>query len=82
VTGWDGDRRVTLFLPNPSCKYLDTGVNYHDLCKNGQVGQVRIGSDVLIESFEILDKCRGVVDPDLVQSTAVFAVVYKATRCF
>jgi hypothetical protein len=79
VMGWDGDRCGLFeieknFLPDPTCKYLDTGANYHNLYKNGQVGQVRIGPDVLIESFKVLDKYRGVVDPDLVQSVAVFAV--------
>jgi hypothetical protein len=79
VIGWDGDKCGLFqieknFLPDPTCKYLDTGANYHDLYKNGQVGRVRIGPDVLIESFEVLDKCMHVVDPGLVQSVAVFAV--------
>jgi hypothetical protein len=79
VMGWDGDRCDSFeieknFLPDPSCKYRDTGANCNELCKNYKVVQVRIGPDVLIESFEVLDKCRGVVDPSLVQSVAVFAV--------
>jgi hypothetical protein len=37
-------------------------------------GLTRIGPDVLVESFEVLDKCRRMVDPGLVQSDAVFAV--------
>jgi hypothetical protein len=79
MMGWDGDRCGLFeieknFLPDPTCKYRDTRANCHELCKNCKVGQVRIGPDVLIESFEVLDKCRVVVDRGLVQSVAVFAV--------
>jgi hypothetical protein len=68
VMGWDGDRCGLFdieknFLPDPTCKYRDTGRNCHELCKNCKVGQVRIGPDVLIESFEVLDKCRGWLIP-------------------
>jgi hypothetical protein len=68
VMGWDGDRCGLFkieknFLPDPTCKYRDTRANCHELCKNYKVDQVRIGLDVLIESFEVLDKCRGWLIP-------------------
>jgi hypothetical protein len=68
VMDWDGDRCGLFkieknFLPDPTCKYRDTRANCHELCKNYKVDQVRIGLDVLIESFEVLDKCRGWLIP-------------------
>ncbi|CAN6275834.1 unnamed protein product [Urochloa humidicola] len=79
VKGWHGDRFGIFeiqknFVPNPSCQFLDIGDNYHDLCQQRDVANVRIGPEALIESFEVLYKCNGVVTTDLARSIAMFAV--------
>ena len=79
MMGWDGDRYGMFeieknFIPDKTCRYLDTGLNYHDYCPGGKVGMVRIGPDALIEKFDVLHKCNGVVTADVLRSIAVFIV--------
>jgi hypothetical protein len=59
VKGWHSEKNGMFqimkdFIPDPRCKFLNTGENYHDLCRQGKVSEVRVGLEALIESFEVM----------------------------
>lgn len=79
IKGWHGDRFGGFkidkhFIEDQNYKFLDTGDNYTVLCRDRDVSTVRIGFEPVIEKFEVLHKCNGVISTDVLRAIAVFAV--------
>lgn len=79
VKGWHGDRFGGFkideqFIKDPEYIFLNTGDNYTALCKCRSVSTVRIGFQAIIDNFEVLHKCNGIISTDLCRAIAVFAV--------
>ncbi|KAG0525963.1 hypothetical protein BDA96_06G103500 [Sorghum bicolor] len=79
IKGWHGDRFGGFkidkqFIEDQNYRFIDTGDNYTALCRDRDVSTVRIGFEPVIENFEVLHKCNGVISTNVLRAIAVFAV--------
>lgn len=83
IKGWQVDDEIfeirekddstSRFIQDPRCILMNIGVNYNRLCKDGHVGNVRIGFKAMTDNIEVLLKSKS-MSTDVMQALACFAV--------
>uniref|UniRef100_A0A0E0EF85 Uncharacterized protein n=1 Tax=Oryza meridionalis TaxID=40149 RepID=A0A0E0EF85_9ORYZ len=86
LKGWRSDRfglfaahpdrfdKKDCFIQDKACKHLNIEDNYHQLVPGGRIGKVRVGPLAMLDYFEVLHKCNGIVTTDVLGAVAGFAV--------
>lgn len=77
LKGWRSDRfglfaahpdrfdKKDCFIQDKACKHLNIEDNYHQLVPGGRIGKVRVGPLAMLDYFEVLHKCNGIVTTDV-----------------
>jgi hypothetical protein len=83
IRGWRSDKGLFEiqgktqnynYIKDPNCKRWKVGMNYSNYCDRGPIEDVRIGLFGMMDHFDSLEKCDGIVSSAALKAIAGFAI--------